>query len=44
MTEAQRALYRFLRQKVQRPQAPATEEFPMPAGWRELVIGEEGIT
>lgn len=44
MTPAQRALYRFLRQKVQQPQAPATEEFPMPAGWRELVIGEEGIT
>jgi hypothetical protein len=35
------SLYRFLRQKVQQPQTPVTGDFPMPAGWRELVIGEE---
>jgi hypothetical protein len=31
MTAPQRSLYRFLRQKVQRPQIPVTEDFPMPA-------------
>lgn len=37
MTEPQRTLYRFLRQKVQQPQAPVTGHFPMPADWRERV-------
>jgi hypothetical protein len=27
--------------KVQQPQTPVTGDFPMPAGWRELVIREE---
>jgi hypothetical protein len=44
MTAPQRSLYRFLRQKVQRPQMPVTGDFPLPAGWRERVIGEETIT
>ncbi len=43
MTAPQRSLYRFLRQKVERPQMPLAGDFPMPAGWRELVIGEETI-
>ena len=30
-----------LRLKVQRPQTSATEDFPMPPGWRELLIGKE---
>jgi hypothetical protein len=41
MSGPQRSLYRFLRQKVQHPGRPVTRDFPMPAGWRELVIGEE---
>ena len=41
MTGPQRSLYRFLRQKVQQPGRPVTQDFPMPVGWRELVIGEE---
>jgi hypothetical protein len=44
MTAPQRSLYRFLRQKVQRPEMPVTGDFPLPAGWRERVIGEETIT
>jgi len=43
MTAPQRSLYRFLRQKVQRPRMPMTGDFPMPAGWRELIIGEEAL-
>lgn len=41
MTAPQRSLYRYLRRKVQQPGTPLTEDFPMPAGWRELVAGEE---
>jgi hypothetical protein len=41
MTTPQRALYRFLRQKARQPQLPLTEDYPMPAGWRELVTSEE---
>jgi hypothetical protein len=41
MTRPQRSLYRLLRQKVQQPQMPVTDDYPMPAGWREVVIGEE---
>jgi hypothetical protein len=41
MTAPQRSLYRFLRQKVHQPQTLVTGDFPMPAGWRELVVGEE---
>lgn len=43
MTAPQRALYRFLRQKARQPQLPVTEDYPMPAGWRELVTGEETL-
>lgn len=43
MTAPQRALYRFLRQKVRHPQLPVTEDYPMAAGWRELVTGEETL-
>jgi hypothetical protein len=41
MTTPQRALDRFLRQKARQPQLPLTEDYPMPAGWRELVTSEE---
>jgi hypothetical protein len=41
MTAPQRSLYRFLRWKVQQPQAPLTGDFPMPPHWRDLVTGEE---
>jgi hypothetical protein len=41
MTAPQRSLYRFLQQKVRDPATPVTGVFPMPAGWRELVISEE---
>ena len=44
MTAPQRSLYRFLRQKVQRPQMPVTGDFPLPTGWRQRVIGEETLT
>jgi hypothetical protein len=30
MTAPQRSLYRFLRQKMQQPQMPVTDQFPMP--------------
>ena len=43
MTSPQRSLYRFLRQKVQQPQLPVTEHYPMPADWRGRVIGEETL-
>jgi hypothetical protein len=43
MTAPQHSLYRFLRQKVQQPDLAVTEDFPMPAGWRERVIGEETL-
>ena len=41
MTPPQRALYRFLRQKMRQPRLPVTEDYPMPAGWRGLVTSEE---
>lgn len=41
MTAPQRSLYRFLRQQAEHFQLPDTDDFPMPAGWREWVIGEE---
>ena len=41
MTAPQRSLYRFLQQKVRDPRTPVTDGFSMPAGWRELVTGEE---
>jgi hypothetical protein len=43
MTEPQRSLYRFLRQKVQQSQIPVIGQFPMPADWRGRVIGEETL-
>lgn len=41
MTASQRSLYRFLQQKVRDSRTPVTDLFPMPAGWRELVVSEE---
>jgi hypothetical protein len=43
MTAPQRSLYQFLRQKVQRPWIPVTGDFPMPEGWRDMVINEETL-
>lgn len=43
MTAPQRGLHQFLRQKVRQPQLPATEDYPMPAGWRDLVSSEETL-
>lgn len=41
MTAPQRSLYRFMQQKVNDPSTPLTDDFPMPAGWREQIISEE---
>lgn len=43
MTAPQRALYRFLRRKLRQPHLPVTGDYPMPAGWREVVTGEEKL-